>query len=123
MLPKDKFFKLAKRVAERSTSTPRLGCVIVSKNKVISFGYNNMSKTHPKSNHPYKTLHAEIHALIGVPSEELVGCDVYVYREIKSGRVAIAKPCDTCMQALQVAKIKKVFFTTNTGWEVCKLGD
>lgn len=116
--PKDKFFKLAKRIAEKSSSITKLGCVIASKNKVITVGFNDMTKTHPKSNHPFKTLHAEIRALIGVSEEETRGCDAYVYREIKSGRVAMAKPCDACMQALRLAKIKRVFFTTDSGWDM-----
>ena len=119
--PKDKFFKLAKRVAERSSSATKLGCVIASKNKVITVGYNNMTKTHPKSNHPFKTLHAEVHALIGVPEEETKGCNAYVYREIKSGKKAMAKPCEACMQALRLAKIKRVFFTTDVDWDVVEL--
>ena len=55
-----KFFNLAGKVARLSNNPKfKLGCVIVRGSKVISVGTNNI-KTHPRSTHPFKSLHAEM---------------------------------------------------------------
>lgn len=114
---KQKFFELARKVSLNSSSEPRLGCVIVQKNKIISVGFNNMKKTHPKSPHPFQTLHAEVHALIGCSYEDTKGAIVYLYREKKSGLLGLSKPCPSCELALRIAGIKKVYFTSDVGYQ------
>jgi len=116
MNPKEKFFRLAKRVSQRSDHhSHKIGCVIVYKNRVISIGFNRLC-THPKSIHKHKSLHAEISALIGIPLEELKNCVAYVYRETKDGNAALSKPCEACEQALRMSGIKRVYYTVERGW-------
>lgn len=114
---KSKFFKLAKKLSEKSDHhSHHLGCVIVNKNSVISVGFNQL-KTHSKSPHKYKMLHAEISALLGNTYRELKGCTAYIYREHRSGEKALAKPCPSCEIALKEAGIKKVCYTTEEGYK------
>lgn len=114
---KKRFFELAKRLSFKSNHPQhKLGCVITRKNKVISFGFNEI-KTHTKSNHKYKMLHAEISALIGLPFEELQGCTAYVYRQKKDGSTAIARPCEACRLALSLAGISTVCYTDEEGFK------
>lgn len=115
--PKMKFFKKARQASLKSQSDPKLGAVVVKKNEEISFGFNDMKKTHPRATSPFKTLHAEIDALIGKSWDELEGSDVYVYREFKSGQLAMSKPCPSCELALRRAGIRRVFYTTNGGYD------
>jgi deoxycytidylate deaminase len=110
-------FELAKRLSYKSNSYHKLGCVIANRNRVVSVGFNNMNKTHPKANTPWKTLHAEMDALIGVDFTDVEGCTAYVYRELKSGRPAISKPCSACELALRKAGIAVVYYTTDGGWD------
>lgn len=110
-----RFFELAKRISQKSPSKYKLGCVIVYKNKVVNVGFNDMNKTHPKANSAYKTLHAEIDALIGLEHNIAKYCVVYLYREYKNGKPALAKPCSTCELALKRAGIRHVFYTTDDG--------
>ena len=42
--------------------------------------------------------------------------EIYVYRETKGGRKALAKPCAACTKALRDLGIKKVCYTTNDGY-------
>lgn len=42
--------------------------------------------------------------------------EIYVYRETKSGRRAMARPCAACTKALKDLGIKKVFYTTDDGF-------
>lgn len=114
-------FQLARQMSLRSTSQFRLGCVIVDKNKVVAKGWNDMNKTHPKTPDPWKTLHAEIHAIIGVSAKDLKGCVAYVYRETKNGDIASSKPCPVCEKALAKAGIKRVYYTDSTGFKEYKL--
>jgi tRNA(Arg) A34 adenosine deaminase TadA len=117
-LPKQKFFDLAARISRKSPSIPKLGCVIVKKNAVLSAGFNNKNKTHTRSNHPFKTLHSEIHALLGLDFKDTQGAVAYVYREIADGTPAMSRPCPSCMMALKIAGIKRVFYTTDGSWAV-----
>lgn len=111
---KPKMFELAKKLSYRSPSKFKLGCVIADKNKIVSMGFNDMNKSHPKTLDPWKTLHAEVHALIGLPRDFTKGCNAYVYRETKDGKRANSKPCESCQMALKLAGIKKVYYTTAT---------
>jgi len=79
-----------------------------------------MNKTHPKTPDPFNTLHAEIHALLGIPKDKLKGCDAYVYRETKDGVTANSKPCPICQKALAKVGIKRVFYTDVDGFKEYK---
>lgn len=100
--------------------THKLGAVIAKKGRPLSVGFNSC-QTHPKSIHPFQTLHAEISALIGMSFDKSKGCDAYVYREIKNGSPGLAKPCGACHQALKLAGIKRMYYTTPSGWREEKL--
>ena len=116
--PKMKFFQEAKKASLKSQSVPQMGAALVKNNKLLSWGYNEMKKTHPKATSPFRTLHAEVDAILGIPLKDLPGCDVYVYREFKNGKAALAKPCPSCYHTLRKYGIRRVFYTTSSGWEV-----
>ena len=112
-------YMLARRQAEKSVSRFRLGAVLARKNRAISTGYNDMRKTHTlmqKYNHD-KTwapgLHAEVDACIGVPRAELLASDLYVVRILKSGKVALAKPCKICQRFIADVGIHAVYYSIN----------
>jgi deoxycytidylate deaminase len=108
-----RMLELAKAIAEKGEHKQhRLGCVIEKSGKVIGVGWNR-NKTHPKSLHPFKMVHAEFDAILGVPKWKLTGSIAYVYRQHKSGRKALAKPCKYCYKCLSDAGIQKVLYTTN----------
>ena len=88
----------------------RMGAVLIKRNKVLSVGFNNPLKTHPKSNNKWKTIHAELDVLLGVPKDDLKGASVYVVRINKKGLMRSSKPCVDCQVLLEHAKIKEVFF-------------
>jgi tRNA(Arg) A34 adenosine deaminase TadA len=119
---KPRFFELARRISAKSDH-PRckLGAVIVNKNRVIGIGFNRM-RTHPLSPHPFKHLHAEIDATIGIPVEDLLGADIYVYRARLDGSIGLAKPCPTCSGYLSRVGIKHAHFTTYGGYASVRLG-
>jgi deoxycytidylate deaminase len=104
---------LALRMALKSPpQMHRMGCVIYHKNRLVGMGINYMDKTHPRSNHPYRHLHCEVDALLGVSSEDLYGSTLYVAR-IRSSGQGLAKPCPYCFTILYRAGVKDVFYTKN----------
>lgn len=118
---KPKHFKLAKKLATKSTHTKHhVGCVIAYNNKVWSMGFNKM-KTHTKSNHAFKMIHAEVDAFIGRNRRIFAGCDAYVYRQTKNGNPAMAKPCEACEKVLRAEGIETVYYTTDGGYAALSL--
>lgn len=112
----DRFMTLAGRIAKKSDHPDyRLSCILFSKGRVISIGYNQL-KTHPRSPHEFKSVHAELHCILGVDMASLRGSDIFVYRENSTGLVGIAKPCNSCKKLLEDVGIRNVYYTTKEGY-------
>lgn len=102
----------------------KVGAAVYYKGKFLGSGFNSL-KTDPIT-HWYDaafTRHAEIHALkkAKVRKFDLTNASVFVYRMTKSGVLAMAKPCDMCMDALREQQIKEVFYTCENGWEKMRI--
>ncbi len=130
-------FDIARKVSYSSTyETHNLGCVIVYKHHIISKGANS-SKTHPQQkfyNRKYRhfnksekpimdSVHAEIRALNNIPypiAEKLdwSKVEVYIYRSCPGKKLGfgLARPCNACLAALKDKGIKKIYYTTDTGY-------
>lgn len=125
---KGRFFKEAKKASKNSDfRKTNLGCVVVYKNKVVSVGYNSQ-KTHPvqkkynvfrgiPSNNLGK-VHAETKALSMLLEADLDwnNVTVYTYREHKDGSLAMARPCNSCMQLMKNLGIRKICYSTDMGF-------
>ena len=107
-----RFFTIAKHMSYKSPHEFKHGCVIVKGSRIISKGYNS-NKTHTKAPCPFKTIHAESHALLSIKRSKTMGATAYVYRGTKDGLNADSKPCIYCESMLRSAGIKKVYFTTS----------
>lgn len=95
-----------------------MGAVIVNK-KPISVGCNLM-KTHPKYANGKETtlsIHAEVKAILSCPRRQLTGAEIHVFRANRDGSTALAKPCENCLAVLEEVGIKRVYFTTQDGYE------
>ena len=112
-----KVFNIAKKIAKLSQHPKhQMSAIIVKKGKIQSFGINKLS-THPKSNTPFKTIHAEFHAILNAQLEDYSGCEMYIYRETKSrGFLAPAKPCAHCMKLLKGLNFKTIHFSDYKGF-------
>lgn len=106
-----KFEHLAKNIAKKSSHKRyHYGCILFKKNKILSFGYN-LLKTHPKSPHPFKHIHAEFHCLLGVPDNDIKDSSIYIYMErIGTETKGISKPCKDCEKMLRNAGVRKVIY-------------
>lgn len=110
---KIRFFKLAEKLAQKSDhEIHKHGAVLVRKNSVIGIGFNQ-HKTHSKSTHPFKTIHAEFSAILNSQQESFEGCELYVVRKRRNGELANSKPCISCARMLESLGIKKVYYSTD----------
>ena len=94
--------------------THQLCALVVSKNRVLSVGYNQ-PKTHPVAKDTLmQQLHAEMHALIQCADKHLQGAEVIVARTRPSGKPGLAKPCGVCESILKRSGIRRVFYTIDS---------
>lgn len=112
-----RFAKIALELALEIEDTGvdhQLCALVVSKNRVLSVGYNS-HKTHPISlGTPMNQLHAEMHAVLQCSPEDLSGIDVVVARGRPSGKPGMAKPCSVCENILRRFGIRRVFYTISS---------
>jgi len=113
---KVRFFDVARKLSYKSNYKPhKLGAIIVKGNKIIGMGFNK-NRTHRRSNNKWKTLHAELDAILNAGREDLNGCDIYVYRETKTSQMALAKPCSFCFQLIKDVGIKNIYYSNSNGF-------
>lgn len=122
------YFKIAKTLAEMS-DFPRIkiGCVAVCGHHIISSGFNmRKTSTLQKQYNIYRfsedtphCLHAEIACLkplIKRRDIDFKNVELYIYREYKSGELAIARPCDSCFKLIKDLGIRNIYYTNNGGF-------
>lgn len=122
------YFRVAKAMSKFSDFPKiQVGCCAVYKHKIISSGYNSM-KTNPvqKRLNIYRfdeetpaTLHAEISCLLPLINRRDIDfrdVSLYIYREYKNGRLAISKPCLSCMALIRELGIRKIYYSGNDSY-------
>jgi len=116
-----KFFDLARKMSHKSNHhRHKLGCVITRKKTIVGIGWNQI-KSHSAAPTKFHMIHAEFHAILGVLPSDINGATAYVYREHKDGKVAMAKPCSICQRMFRDCNIKKIYYTTEAGYEILQL--
>jgi len=130
---KQKFFDRAKAESQLSDyDGAHLGAVAVLKNRYVLAVGHNTRKTTPTQQHynRYRTIskhdiltkpartHAEIeiYRKIRFLDVDFRDVEVYVYRELKDGSLALARPCASCAQALRDLGIRKIAYTVENGY-------
>jgi deoxycytidylate deaminase len=114
---KPRFMQIATKIAQKSTSRFRVGCIITKGGNVLSVGWNDMNRTHPKCKSHGNYLHAEVRALIALSRKDLTNATAYVSRITKNNSFGNSRPCPICLEALRLAKIKSICYTTNEGYK------
>lgn len=132
-------FKLARECSLKSDYSgcgrARVGCVISYKGSVLAKGFNT-DRTHTdqakynkwrykeEGNHylPSK-LHSEVAALSKIKYLDIdfSKVHIYVYRELRDGKLGMARPCPACMAAIKRLGIKNIHYTTDRGYAAEKI--
>jgi deoxycytidylate deaminase len=108
--PPHKYFRLAAKFALRSDHTRhRMGAVLIKNGRLINWGINH-NRTHPRSDTYFRSLHAELDAVIGVPREVMDAAQLYVIRLTKKGTMGTSKPCVACAALLESLNLKSVTY-------------
>lgn len=115
----------ARKAMLRNGTQYKIGAACTYNNRVYSA--HNQVKTHPLqkrfSSHDERwrielreapLLHAEIALLAKVRAKI---DEVFIYREGKNGRLALARPCAGCMMALKAFGVKVVHYTVSNGYK------
>lgn len=106
--------RYAKLQAAKSECKIKVGAVLCKKSTPIAMGCNR-EKSHPiwvrgKS----MSIHAEVSALMQVCNTPLRGATVYVYRQHKDGKPALARPCSNCQEILKMHGVKTMVYSVAT---------
>lgn len=117
--------KLALHLAQLSPHKFQMAAIIFKGSTLLNMG-TNRTHGHPKQANHYtgksaSSIHAELDAILRVKSSKLKGATIYIARRLKNGKAGIARPCSCCRKTIKAAKIKKIIYTTSTGFEVEKV--
>jgi deoxycytidylate deaminase len=113
------FLDRAARMAMKSTMTQKHGCILVVNGEILSEGFNHHF-THMC--HKF-SIHAEADALHKAKRyKHILGdAELYVVR-IATGKfdncLKYSKPCCGCQEVILKYGIKKVYYSTNTEYEM-----
>ena len=99
----------------------RLGSVLVYKKNIYRSKFNT-GKTHPKlvkfARFPF--THAESATILAQGMDYCEGFSIYTVRILHNNEIALAKPCKACYALLNHVGIKKIYYTTDYGYEQCQ---
>ena len=122
------YFKAAKAMSELSEFKQyHIGAVAVCGHKIISSG-NNSNKTNPVQKRFNKhrfdaetrhTIHAELACLLPLLNRKDINfsdVSLYIYREHKSGDLALARPCASCEALIRSLGIRSIYYTGNQSY-------
>lgn len=129
-----RYFDVARAISKTSNyHGTHVGCCIVYKGIVVSVA-SNCEKTHPLQSKynvfrdfdsvtAVNKLHAEVHAISLLLSNKNNYIDwrkasIFVYRETKSGKQVISKPCEACSQLIKDLGISYVYYIDYNGCKV-----
>jgi tRNA(Arg) A34 adenosine deaminase TadA len=126
---KKMYFRIAREEMLLSEHETRVGaCLVFNKGRIFQ-GHNYVNKTHPLIALHYpefvQSIHAEVVALTSY-NEVRFGpipksAKMYVYREDRNGFMKRAKPCRYCQHILKMFGVRKIFYSTESGFEICFL--
>lgn len=126
-------FKLARECSFKSDYSgcgrARIGCVVAYRGTVLAKGFNT-DRTHTDqakfnkwrykkqtNNYLPDKCHAELMALTKIKFLDIdfSKVHIYVYRELRDGTLAMARPCPACLAAIKEMGIKNIHYTTDCG--------
>lgn len=127
-------FRLARECSLKSDYSgrgrARIGAVISYKGTVLAKGFNT-DRTHTdqakynkwrfkKTDNRYlpDKCHAECAAISKIKYLDIdfSRAHLYIYRELRDGSIAMARPCPACMAAIKEMGIKTIHYTTDSGF-------
>jgi deoxycytidylate deaminase len=92
----------------------KLGAVVFNRHRILGAGYNRVFS---KGGDDTQGDCAEALAIKKSPAKYLNGSVILVCRVNESGSFGMSKPCSRCIKLIAKSGIKKVIFSTPSGWK------
>lgn len=89
----------------------RVGAALLKSNRIVSIGRNWFKRSHTQSQTRWNGIHAEFDCLNKIGLEKAKNCTIFVVRITKGGNLAMARPCEHCLNLINKYKIKVVYYT------------
>jgi deoxycytidylate deaminase len=124
MLSQNTLIRICLEEARKSDNRHRLGAVIYRKNTILSANHNYSLRA-TKSLHPrFRTwpgsIHAEVATILSARCD-LVGASMFLLRINRKEEFLLSKPCAQCMAYIKFTGIRKVTYSTNSGFETIEI--
>lgn len=100
----------AKQAAISNHHKFKLGAVLVKGGRVLSSGFN-IPKKGPDTPPCRESIHAEVVTIKGAKKPD--GATIYVARLSNSGKLALAKPCEYCIEHMKANGLYRVVFSVS----------
>lgn len=93
--------------------------IILNKSRIISIGFNNYFKTHPKIKeygyHPHSKLHAELAACLRLGLTDCRGLTIVNIRISREMKITNSKFCNGCSNLIKSLNFSEAYHTDNSG--------
>jgi len=106
-----KVFDVLVKEASKSSCKYKFGAVLVDDaGKIVSRGHNIRGVDIWLGSRPdyMITIHAELHAILGVSKHVLTRSSLYVFRMSRNGTIKPSIPCRRCQTILKAAGVRHV---------------
>jgi len=106
---------------------------IFYKNRLLTIGINNPNKTHPKNkkigffNRKGEDIsdtigvHSELSAILKLGEEDCSKLTLVNTRINRNFKLDLSKPCNGCTSLLTQLNFKKIYFSTNNGYQFLQI--
>ena len=130
-----RYFNLARNASTFSDyEHNKVGAVLVYKHDIISMGYNRkVSNPIQKKYNIYRQdeyrcydvdiqhnyIHAEIDCILKAKKEfngNMGKCNLFIYRQTKTGKRGLSAPCSACSHCLADNGIINIYYSTSNGY-------
>lgn len=111
-----------KEVAKSSFVHYKHGACLLRGGKVYAFGKNRyFDKRYEQRANIKFTVHAEIDTIMRFPKHELKNMDILIIRLKKDGSLGDSRPCNTCIDKMRRAGIRRAYYSNRDGGLSCEL--
>ena len=116
----DKLIEISRSLKDVPNAHNRHFTFIVRKKRVLSMGWNNGCKTHPKAKelgYRFDNIHSELAAILNFkyPLDTLEKCVLVNVRVNRFGQLRMAMPCKRCLLWLSSFGLDSIWYTNHCG--------
>lgn len=117
-----RYVEICRALIHKPVSTFKHFAILVDKSRIISIGFNDISRPTDLVKFPLGGRHAEPDAIANLDDLNIIRkCNLISIRLNPRGELRLAKPCDICHTFLVKMGIKKIYYSTEFGFNYMDL--